>query len=288
MKSKNQDSEENEWSWTVAPAIPLADGRIFVKILAYDGEFPVSYIYEHPSCSKQGKLIYEVDLWLDDMWLSDDETLYVSAEGGEIHTYKNGKWTVMHTPEESMLSSIWGVNNQHIFVSGEGVILRMEGNTWVYTAKHQNTYIECIRGKSLNNIYAVGGRGLILHFDGSFWNRCDSPTNVNLNSVCSYNGNEFYVVGAEGIVLIGNQNQWKVLNFGDIDFVDVVEYRGKIYIAGLENGLFCLDDENLIEVNKNIHAVRLVSQNDCLCVSGDLSFYRYDGSVWENYTYHIE
>ncbi|SJM89136.1 hypothetical protein CRENPOLYSF2_1030015 [Crenothrix polyspora] len=287
MNLKNQDNEESEWTWTVAPAIPLADGRIFVKLLAYDGEFPVSYVYEHPSVTKQGKLIYEVDLWLADMWLSNDETLYVSAEEGEIHTYKNGNWAVTQTPEDSILSSIWGVDSEHIFTSGEGIILRKEGNTWVYTTKDQKTYIDCVRGKSLNNIYAVGRGGLILHFDGAFWNRCDSPTNVNLNSVCSNNGNEFYVVGAEGIVLIGNQNQWKVLNFGDIDFVDVVEYRGKIYIAGLEKGLFCLDGENLILVKKEIHAVRLVSQNNYLCVSGDLSFYRFDGSDWESYTYHI-
>lgn len=287
MSSRNHSSEDNEWSWTVAPAIPLADGRIFVKILAYDGEFPVSYVYEHPSISRQGKLIYEVNLWLADMWLSDDETLYVTSEEGEIHIYKNGEWIVMQTPEDSMLSSIWGINNNHVFASGEGAILRMDGNAWIYTTKDQNVYIDCVRGKSPNNIYAVGRRGLILHFDGSQWNQCDSPTNVNLNSVCPKNENESYVVGAEGIVLIGNQSNWKILNFDDIDFVDVVEYLGKIYIAGLENGLFCLDGENLIEVNKDIHAVRLVSQNNYLCVSGDLSFYRYDGNNWESYTYQI-
>lgn len=288
MNAQKETTEDEEWSWTLAPAIPENDGRVWVKLLAYDGEYPVSYIYEHPDMSKPEVLLYEVDAWLADLWCSADGTLYAAAEGGEIHTYVYGRWHVTQTPESSMLASVWGLDNGTVFATGEGVILRLKDNHWIYDSKGHGVYIDSIRGLSDNDIYAVGRAGLILHFDGHSWNRCDAVTNVHLNAVCPVGHDRVYIAGAAGTILIGSCNKWKILSFEDIDFVDVVNYKDNIYLAALGKGLFRLDrDEQLVSVREDIKAVRLVSRGGYLCVAGDLSFHRYNGNIWESRTYTV-
>lgn len=290
MNTDNFDepNQEDIWSWSAAPAIPVSDGRIWSKLLAYDGEYAVSYVYEHPNITSKGSLIYEVDAWLADLWRAPSGYLYAVGEGGKIHKYKNGNWHVSQTSEKSMLSSVWGLDDQNIYTTGEGFILCLENEKWVYATRDHNNYIDRLRGVSNDDLYAVGRRGLMLHFDGKSWNRIDVPTNMDLNAIHPIDSDNVYVVGAEGIVLVGSKNCWKVLNFGEIDFVDVMAYQGNIYIAATEKGVFRLSNDDLIPLRNDIRATRLTADGSVLCVAGGLSINTFDGKGWESYTYSLQ
>jgi hypothetical protein len=280
-------SSEEEWSWTAGPAIPEADGRIWVKLLAYDGEYAVSYVYEHPSITSPGNLIYEVDAWLADLWRAPDENLYAAGEGGAVHVFDGKTWRRIQTPERAMLSSVWGPDEEMVYATGEGVILQRQGGSWVYASRGHGGYIDRLRGIARDDLYAVGRFGLMLHFDGAKWERLDVPTNVHLNGVFAVDPKTVYAVGAEGIVLVGSPGTWKALNLGEIDFVDVAEYQGRIYLAATEQGLFRLEEEQLIPIRSDVRATRLTNASGFLCVAGNLSIHRFDGVSWESYNYTV-
>ena len=283
----NEDSSEEEWSWTAAPAIPGADGRIWVKLLAYDGEYPVSYIYEHPTISTPANSVYEVDAWLADLWRSPHGNLYAAGEAGRVHSYRNGRWHVTKTPASSMLTCIWGPDDSQIYATTKGAILRFDGEQWTFATTNHDYYIDRLRGTSGQDIYAVGRRGLMLHFDGRSWRVIDVPTNLDLSAVCPVARDLAYVVGPEGIVMIGSGNYWKLLDFDDIDFVDVAEYQGVIYLAAAEKGILRLENDELIPCLTDIQATRLTAAGGFLCAAGDLSVHRFDGNNWESYHYVV-
>jgi photosystem II stability/assembly factor-like uncharacterized protein len=289
MNSEGNDdqSKKEGWSWTVAPAIPSADGRIWVKLLAYDGEYPFSYVYEHPAITTQGTLLYDVETWLSDIWRAPSGRLYAAGEAGQMHTYDHGRWYVNQTPVRSMLTCVWGLDDDHIYATTKGGIFLLDGKNWNYVTKGHDVYIDRLRGIASDDLYAVGRHGLMLHFDGTSWHRLDIPTNMNLKAVYPIDRKIVYAVGHQGIVLIGSGNRWKVLDFGDIDFVDVVEYQDNIYIAATEKGVFRLQDDELVTFRDDIRASRLTTGGGFFCVAGNLSIHRFDGKSWESYNYTI-
>jgi hypothetical protein len=186
-----------------------------------------------------------------------------------------------------MLTCIWGLDEEHIYATAKGVVLRLEGRNWTYATTGHDLHIDRLRGIANNDLYAVGRRGLMLHFNGTTWHRVDVPTNLDLNAVYPVNRETVYAVGAEGVILIGGGNYWRALDFSDIDFVDVAEYQGNIYIAATEKGIFRLQDDELITVRSDVHATRLTTSGGFFCVAGNLSIHRFDGSSWESYHYTI-
>lgn len=273
------------WTWTVAPAIASGDGTIWTKIVAYDGEFAVSYIYEHASIEAKATLLYEVEGWLADLWLGPGGNLYAVDEDGQLHVHAGGSWRVLRGVAASIVSSLWGVDNDNLFATTEGAVLRWTGTGWTELISGLPGYLEQVRGRALNDLYAVGSRGLIVHFDGNRWMHLLVPTNVDLNAVCVDANGVAYAAGTEGVVLIGSGDQWSVLQFDEYEFVDAVIYKNTVYLAATDSGVFRLKDDSIECVRDDIHAVRLTSNDEYLCVAGGLSFHQFDGHEWKSYTY---
>lgn len=273
----------NGWSLTAAPAIPKGD-KIFCKVVASDGEYVVSYVFEHKSIDSKGKLIFEVDDWLADMWIAPNGTIYCPGED-LIHYRSRGTWRSTDLPTESVLSSVWGLANDDVYAVGKGCILRLTGNAWTYLWRGSKRYVDRIAGRE-NDLYAVGRRGLVVHYDGQSWRVVDFPTNENLNAITIVNG-DVWIVGAHGIVSRGDKDRWLLLEFEEVDFLDVIPHRGEVYIAGGEDGLFRVDGEDLIVERDDVVAGRLASDGSTLYVSGGSTISSFDGKKWKEYTYRI-
>ncbi|MFO0674339.1 MAG: hypothetical protein U0235_32795 [Polyangiaceae bacterium] len=99
--------EEDDWSWTVAPAIPRDDGSVVVKVLAYDGESPTSYVYEHADVQAPPVNDYEVEAWLSDLWMAPNGTLFAPGEEGRLHVRTKSGWTLSQSPTEALLTAAW-------------------------------------------------------------------------------------------------------------------------------------------------------------------------------------
>lgn len=283
---EEEGAEDGDWSWNAGPAIPYGKGHVLSLLVTDDRENWVSYIYDHPAITRKGKLLYEEDVWLTDLWRSPTGRLYAAAEGGAIHIFENGAWRVAQTQERSMISSAWGLDDENVWATGEGVILRQQGRRWTYSARDYDVYIDRIHGVAADDLYAVGRRGLMLHWDGSAWRRIEVATNMDLNAVHSVSSDRVYAAGAEGVALAGAGEEWEVFRTDeDIDFLDVVAFQGRIYLAGSHRGLFTLEDGEFTPVRDDIRASRLRADSTALCVAGDLSIHRFDGTTWQSYTY---
>lgn len=287
--SENDSYQDNDddWSWTVAPAISAPDGRIWTKVVGYDGEYSVSYIYEHPSISQPASLLYEIDDWLADLWRTPSGHLYTMDEAGQVHIYDGKRWSVTQTGEKSLLTCVWGLDDKSIYATAKGVILQRTEGRWTYATKGHKNSIDRLRGLTDNTVYAVGRRGLMLHFDGRKWHRIDVPTNLHLNAVCAVSADTIYAVGAEGIVLKGAGTHWLVYELGTIDLLDVVAFQEEIYVAAGHQGLFRLGEGELVEVRSDINAVRLTSNDHFLDVAGGLSIHQFDGKQLKSYLYTV-
>ncbi|HEY7636891.1 MAG TPA: hypothetical protein VH763_15185 [Gemmatimonadales bacterium] len=280
------EENDEDWSWNAGPAIPYGKGRVLALLVADDREYWVSYVYDHAVITQEGKLLYEEESWLTDLWRSPTGRIYASAEGGAIHIFENGDWRVTQTSSRTMITCVWGIDDDHVWATSKGIILRQEGRDWIEVARGHGVYLDRIHGVSLDNLYAVGRRGLMLHWDGREWRRIEVPTNMHLLAVHALAADRVCAVGAEGVVLLGAGEEWEVIRLEeDIDFLDVVAFRGTIYLGGSNRGLFRLEDGEVVVVRDDIRASRLRADGAALCVAGDLSVHRFDGENWQSYTY---
>lgn len=282
-----QLNETDEWSWTVAPVIPGIQNDLWSKILAYDGEFFVSYVYWHEEFGKKGNLVFEDDVWLTDMWLSERGNLFLTSENGEVFRYSKKTWTTLRPPDNNFFSSIWGIDENNIFLSGEGFILSNCNSKWDFELKNLKLNIDYIKGRGQNEVWAVGRKGLVLSRKDNGWKRVDAPTNLDINAICFKNEREVFLACAEGLVLAYDHDKWFDFRFENIDFIDIIEFEGRIFIAGADRGLFCLDKNKIYPFKEDIHATRLSKKKGELFVSGDLGFYRFNGKKWDLFHYKL-
>jgi hypothetical protein len=280
------EADDGDWSWNAGPAIPFDKTRVLSLLVTDDREHWISYIYDHPDITRKGKLLFEEDVWLTDIWRSPTGRIYASAEGGALYIFENRAWRTVQTAERSMLSSVWGLSDGDVWATGEGVILRQQGERWVYATRGHEVYIDRIHGVSANDLYAVGRRGLMLHWDGTEWRRIDVPTNMDLNAVYALSADRVCAVGAEGVLLLGAGEEWELTRIDeDIDFLDVVAFQESFYVGGAHRGLYVLENGALAAVRDDLRASRLRADSEALCVAGDLSIHRFDGATWQSYTY---
>jgi hypothetical protein len=95
--------------------------------------------------------------------------------------------SVMKSPANVSLFSIWGTSNENIYAVGRNVILQYNGNDWE-KMEIPLDFVDLwgIWGISNNNIYSVGysgTTGYILRYNGSKWNVDKSVSMMMFNSV---------------------------------------------------------------------------------------------------------
>jgi hypothetical protein len=276
------DKDEG-WSWTLAPAIPSDDGSVTVMVFAFDGEFPVSYINHHKTCNSKAKELYEVDEWISDLWMTPSGVLYAAGEEGKLHVRQLTKWNEIQAPDDSQLSAVWSHGNSEVYVGNDEGIFRYENGAWRVGASGYIGKIEAIRG-GCSGIYAVGTEGLLLHSpDGEEWVREMLPTNVALNGLCIAESGVAYAVGNHGVLIEGTPGRWKLHQLSG-DLMDISCFNGIIYV-GSDDGLFSFDGKRLNAVKTGMEVVSIRTSDKYLCISGETSFHRFDGSAWSSYQY---
>ena len=103
-----------------------------------------------------------------------------------------------------------------------------------------------IGGFSENDIYACGGRGDLWHFNGKKWKELDIPTNLKLISLCCANDGKVYIGCKNGVLIQGRDDSWEVVKSqADKDILDMVWYKGKLYLACGMYGLYIYENETI-------------------------------------------
>lgn len=277
--------EEDDWSWTVAPAIPRDDGSVVVKVLAYDGESPTSYVYEHADVQAPPANDYEVEAWLSDLWMAPNGTLFAPGEEGRLHIRTKSRWTLSQSPTEALLTAAWAPDDHTCYVASERAVLRWSNGQWTTTIEGLAQTPDVIRGSADGTRLFVAGRaGSLLQYDGRKWAHEKVPTHVDLNGLCVTG--VVYAVGDDGVIVRGVPGHWELLATGTEDLQDVVELGGAIHVASGEGGVSRLVD-GALQTTLESAALRLRTSSRFLCAAGATAFHRFDGQAWLTRQYKL-
>jgi hypothetical protein len=123
-------------------------------------------------------------LHLKDIWGSSENDVYAvggdDSQGIGILLHFNGSiWskiyerTYVPNIPSGYASTIWGVKDEYYLNSGSGQYKGKDTSWSFVNAPTDNTYLETIRGNSVNNLFFIGHFGLLVHWNGKSWYRYD-------------------------------------------------------------------------------------------------------------------
>lgn len=158
----------------------LADG-LNDLIIAWSGMFgdnPGLAHWDGISWSQLGSSPSNFPRQVVKLWKSPAGKLY-ACEQMQIRVFQDSNWveslSYEQLPEGTLLSSLWGRNDQEIYAGTE--------------------------------------QGFFYRFDGSTWRREDSPIETSIVGIAGY-GNEVYAISMDGVILRRVSNAWQKISSG--------------------------------------------------------------------------
>lgn len=156
------------------------------------------------------------------------------------------------------------------------------------SGKHLWTGFDCIDGfEAHKDLYAAGGNGDVWRYNGSTWLSVDIPLpKRQISGICCASDGFVYIVGRFGTIVKGREDYWEILKHDfAYDFSDVVDYKGKIYIASPRR-LFVIENNQLSIVHYEAKLVpanhgHLYVNHGLLMTAGRSSAAIFDGEHWK-------
>jgi len=183
--------------------------------------------------------------WINKMWGSSSNDLYVVGNGGNIAHYQNGSWKKIESGTQTDINDIWGIitkDNKTIlycpvstfFVPGDKKILK------IVDGKVDS--VNWGRDVRLYSAWAVNENILYVCGEGLYENKFGKWSEINIepvgtNSVRGKAVNDIIVAGDYGAVFHFNGASWKMLNTFNNKGYSEVNINGDIVaIAGNYQG----------------------------------------------------
>lgn len=228
----------------------------------------------------KGDTIYSTDTWCTSMDKSKGGILYVVSMEGELHIFRNMKWTVINLLCPDGLNSVWAASDYEAFAVGlKGEQVRVINEAVTLTRDPNCRRLNAVHGTASSNVYAVGDDGLIFHFDGYAWTELKSPTASNLLAVLCISDKEVYVAGTAGALFKWDGVSWKRLVAPKIKITSLAMYQNVLYAAAGSEGVFILQKKGLQEVKKLL-LYRLKTIDNLLFGVGNRLVAQFDGTNW--------
>lgn len=108
------------------------------------------------------------------------------------------------------LRGLFGVDREHLFAVGDGVILHGDGRRWQVQADATDSNLRAVWGSAPADLWAVGQAGALLHYDGERWSATPSGTSQDLNALWGSQDADLWAAGQAGTLLRYDGDSWKV------------------------------------------------------------------------------
>ena len=160
----------------------------------------------------------------NDMWISQEKTLYINSYKGNILTYNTSNISNISQPmmTSCCYNSLWGASDKDLYVTSEDNIFHYNGQTWniELTASPSDSNFKSIHGLSTEFVVAISDnttKGSSIHsFNGTDWSQQDY--NEKLNCVWALNNEKdkkCFIVGNNGTIMqSASGNEWSNLLSG--------------------------------------------------------------------------
>ena len=216
---------------------------------------------------------------LSGMWLSlSGKVLVVGNPDGifEIDSATCNETEIKGLP--GVLTAIWGVSNDHIFVCGvfDAFILYKRSNSWnlLQVPEGIGDALFDITGFNEQDVYFAGSHGTLLHYDGQAIQRLEVPTTENLSALLVFDEKNVCVGGNRGVFLFGNRKGWRYVPTGT---------HQPITSFALFNDQVCYPSEDGIWSFDGKSSPKLLVEHPAIWVNGlvdAISFTDYDNRNW--------
>jgi len=198
---------------------------------------------------QQDKLTYtpcwNIDEWLSALWMSPSKRIYACSASGVLFIMTPGSKKPQSVTIEAgrNLQTMWGLDDEHLFLGGSDGFLAELRDGKVYPHRHEDEYqgnIFAIFGTAHDNVYAVGDYGAVFHFDGAQWHRIPTSTKKTIHGGVVAPSGQLWVCGEKGLVLARQASgKWKQISgFPSQDLFDMAQCDDAIFVAAGDQGLW--------------------------------------------------
>ena len=181
-------------------------------------------------------------------------------------------------------SSIWGLNEDHLFVCGFApFIMYRQFGSWQYLVLPEDTPDDLYGVVGLNerDVYFVGGEGTILHFDGKQVRRLETPTTDRLLSIAVLSNKHVCVGGVSGMLLQGNQYGWRIVpTETEAELDSLAHFQSSVCFASPE-GVWIYDGYQSPKLLLEMPAEWVSGLSDGILLRDGVNAWLYDGRSLE-------
>jgi len=190
--------------------------------------------------------------WINKIWGTSKNDLYIVGNGGEIAHYNNTTWTKIESGTTLNIYDIWGdinpnTNEYEIIAlasdhtSGKGTkLLRINGtNVENISTEGLPLSMDAIWFRSLRKYYAVGDGFYSTQILGNQWLKNNSIPKYHKTTISSTNLNNIFLGGAYGLFMHFNGVEWNNYQF------NVVSYNDFFSSIDLKSNLVCAVGANM-------------------------------------------
>ena len=168
----------------------------------------------------------------NDMWLSQDNTLYVNSYNGNILSLNSSLIQNINKPvtNSCCYGALWGTSEEDLYMINQDNIFHYDGQTWhrIRELSSSEQQFKSIDGISTENIVAISendnSSSSIHSFDGNDWTQQEE--NEGLNRIWALNTpqkSQYFVVGNNGTIIQStSKNEWSKMRSGtDLNLIDI-------------------------------------------------------------------
>jgi hypothetical protein len=224
---------------------PELDDWVSGKDPQHDGSFTFVFRFQEGVRSTVGR----VKVRLDGLWQPPRGPILAAGHPGGIVQIDASGLTEVALPQLANVAfSIWGTDNEHVFVCGGALkpfVIYREHGQWRQLALPAGT--ERILngcGQDENEVYFVGDGGQIHLWDGRQISRLPSPTTRDLVGLARLNDKYMCACGYGGTLLMGNKQAWRIVPTNtNTELLSLAELDGKVYF-GAEDVTWSFDGQS--------------------------------------------
>jgi hypothetical protein len=148
------------------------------------------------------------DEFLWGVFALDENHVWVGGEGA-IWFFNGMTWTRQYSSSYYRVTGIWGSDSKHVWAVGPNkTILSFNGNTWSVQFTGGAAYSD-ICGLDASHVWACGEHN-VASFDGSSWTDTVTP-GATLNAISAHTPSDVWAVGGNACVIRFNGSLWSTV-----------------------------------------------------------------------------
>ena len=162
--------------------------------------------------------------WMNEIWGTSDNDLYVVGDNGHIAHYQNGIWSRIESGTNMNIGDIWGIPDTNVgynkyLAADNSLLIINDGNDLQSVNTESGHSLSSIWGKTVRLIYTAGGNGVSLYKNFKW----EKVYRADVNTIYFIRGSDFNNV-------YGLSSTKSIMHFNGYTWQYVIPITNNIYL----------------------------------------------------------